>query len=274
MNVSKVKCEFCGRMISKSNITKHIRSHEIREAWNKCLTKESDSHVNKVSSSKKSKVPHSELSYSLDDDGELYNKYKQKRSNALYTQKKGFNLTFEEYCQLVNDAGLVSSQLGYKGEGYVLARFNDEGSYEYGNCRFITQTENLAERKVADAWYDSLKKAQEASMKWRKENPDEFRRRCKEGYNNSSIIQARLEIFKKKRQETELKKKHLAEVKLEERRLKEELNKLEKLKRRDKYLRQHHWITTGSINTMWYPDDGPIPEGYFLGRSGKTNQYT
>lgn len=162
-----------------------------RRAWNKGLTKESDSRVDKISSSQKAKIPHSELSYSLDDDGELYNKYRQKRSNALYTQKKGFNLTFEEYCQLVKEAGLVSSQLGYKGEGYVLARFNDEGSYEYGNCRFITQIENLAERKVADAWYDSLKKAQLASRQWIQEHPEEFSKRCREGYYNHIAFQSK-----------------------------------------------------------------------------------
>lgn len=47
---------------------------------------------------------------------------------------------------LVREANLKSSDLGFSGNGYVLARFNDEGDYVYGNCRFITQKENSEER--------------------------------------------------------------------------------------------------------------------------------
>ena len=47
---------------------------------------------------------------------------------------------------LVNEAGLKSSQLGFTGEGYVLGRCNDSGGYEPGNCRFITQKENSDEK--------------------------------------------------------------------------------------------------------------------------------
>lgn len=82
----------------------------------------------------------------IDNDGKLRRRFSNKRVNA---KKEGieFELTFKEYCQLVEEAGLISSQLGFKGENYVLARCNDEGPYKVGNCRFITQKENIAEQK-------------------------------------------------------------------------------------------------------------------------------
>ena len=82
----------------------------------------------------------------INDDGKLRQRFCNKRVNAA-KENIEFNLTFEEYCDLVQEAGLVSSQLGFAGTGknYVLARYNDEGPYEIGNCRFITQHENLVE---------------------------------------------------------------------------------------------------------------------------------
>ena len=86
----------------------------------------------------------------LDDDGKLRRRWLNKRVNA---DKEGieFKLSFAQFCSLVSEAGLVSSQLGFSGEGYVLARYRDAGPYAYGNCRFITQTENMAERSVTPA---------------------------------------------------------------------------------------------------------------------------
>lgn len=83
----------------------------------------------------------------LDDDGKLYSKFLNKRNNAA---KEGidFLLSYSNFKALVKDAGLSSSDLGFSGGGYVLARFGDEGPYSLTNCRFITQKENAAERKV------------------------------------------------------------------------------------------------------------------------------
>lgn len=91
------------------------------------------------------KRPMSELEQALNDDGKLRRRYSNKRVNA---QKENipFNLTYEQYIELVNDAGLKSSQLGFTGEGYVLGRNNDSGGYEPGNCKFITQKENSDEK--------------------------------------------------------------------------------------------------------------------------------
>ncbi len=80
----------------------------------------------------------------IDDDGKLHIKYGRKKDNAK-RDGIGFNLTFSEYRALVKQAGLKSSDLGYSGRNYVLARVLDMGPYEVGNCRFITQKENMGE---------------------------------------------------------------------------------------------------------------------------------
>lgn len=81
----------------------------------------------------------------IDDDGKLGRKYHNKKSNVKKHNLK-FLLTYEEFTSLVVKAGLKSSQLGFTGEGYVLARYGDRGPYKIGNCRFITQAENMKER--------------------------------------------------------------------------------------------------------------------------------
>jgi hypothetical protein len=82
----------------------------------------------------------------IDDDGLLYRKYNKKKLNSPIP----FNLTFHELTNLLEAAGLKSSDWGFnKGNGnnYVLARFNDIGDYSIGNCRFITQELNDKEKR-------------------------------------------------------------------------------------------------------------------------------
>lgn len=113
----KIKCELCGKYFDVHGYHSHL-----------------DSHKNKYK-------------FLVDDDGKIGMRYRNKRANA---KKEGIEceLSFEEYCKLVYDAGIKSSQLGFKGSGYVLARYNDEGNYKVGNCRFITQKENAREKKI------------------------------------------------------------------------------------------------------------------------------
>ena len=80
----------------------------------------------------------------IDDDGKLYRRYSNKRYNAK-AEGIGFELTFAQYCDLMREAGLKSSDLGYTGKKYVLARYGDVGPYSKTNCRFITQKENMDE---------------------------------------------------------------------------------------------------------------------------------
>ncbi len=153
-----VICPTCGKSFSKKGIGTHIwRMHGAgtdfdpnrgyqdgtRQAWNKGLTKDTNESVKKYANSlMREKSP---LEQKLDDDGKLIQKWRNKCVNAK-AEGIDCNLTFDEYCQLVDEAGLTSSQLGFTGEGYVLGRVNDEGNYETGNCRFITQKENSDEK--------------------------------------------------------------------------------------------------------------------------------
>ena len=118
-------------------------NHKSHVAWNKGLTKETSESVKRGSELLKRKK--SDLELELDDDGKLIQRWRNKCVNA---KKEGIEckLTFDEYCTLVKEAGLVSSQLGFTGEKYVLGRYNDEGDYTLENCRFITQKENSDEK--------------------------------------------------------------------------------------------------------------------------------
>lgn len=87
----------------------------------------------------------------IDDDATVLAKYYQKRNDANERHIM-FVLTFEEYCKLIYDAGLKSSDLGWgktsNGNHYVLARYHDLGPYAVGNCRFIPQSQNMYEASI------------------------------------------------------------------------------------------------------------------------------
>lgn len=58
-------------------------------------------------------------------------------------------LDFYGYMQKIIDAGITHpSMIGLKRDQYQLSRFGDVGGYTKENCRFITQQENIAERKL------------------------------------------------------------------------------------------------------------------------------
>jgi hypothetical protein len=155
-----VTCPKCGKSFSKKGIGSHmwrvhgpgisfIPSH--KSPWNKGLSRKTSTAVNSISTQlERVKTP---LELELDDDNKLIQRWRNKCVNA---KKEGIEckLTFDEYCQLVKDAGLKSSQLGFTGEGYVLARYNDSGDYEIGNCRFITQKENSDEKNDRIFWHN------------------------------------------------------------------------------------------------------------------------
>lgn len=120
-------------------------------AWNKGLTKKDNESIAEAS---RKVYKHSRYRDLVDDDGKVYRRWTNKRVNA---KKYGVEckLILEEYCKLIHDAGLHSSDLGYKGNRYDLARYNDQGPYEVGNCRFITHKENMDE--MADHTYQHRK---------------------------------------------------------------------------------------------------------------------
>ena len=154
-----MNCVYCGKECKNDNslrnhqrLCKQNPNHQasnldrwnsIGRAWNKGLTKETNISVAKYAKSLTKIKPRWQTD--VDDDGKIQQRYCNKRVNAD-KEGIGFELSFEEYCTLVKEAGLKSSQLGFTGDKYVLARYNDTGPYKYGNCRFITQQENYNEK--------------------------------------------------------------------------------------------------------------------------------
>lgn len=83
----------------------------------------------------------------MTEDQECWRKFSNKRVNAK-KEEIDFNLTYDEFQQLLNEADITYKDIGNK--GYHLARYNDDGAYEIGNCRFIYYKENIAEKKVSE----------------------------------------------------------------------------------------------------------------------------
>lgn len=187
------------------------------------------------------------LEYELDNDNNLYEHYITKKASAQGNHVECL-LSYHDYCVLVQEARIKSSDIGYKGNCYDLARYNDEGPYAIGNCRFITHSENLKERKLSDGLLKALEKARCASLAYRKENPEAHMKALKVGISNSSYFQERTRIGKAK----------------------EELRQANAKKDHSTYGKKS--ITNGVINKYWDPKSGPIPEGFYLGRTIKQKE--
>ena len=82
-------------------------------------------------------------------------KFWNKRVNAR-AEGIEFKLTLDEFVELMKAAGITTDDLHIK--GYHLARYEDSGSYEVGNCRFVHYLVNYGEKKVSP-------KAREASRR-------------------------------------------------------------------------------------------------------------
>ncbi len=91
----------------------------------------------------------------MNEESKCYRKFSNKRVNAK-KEKIEFKLTFEEWKKLLIEAKISYNDIGIK--GYHLARFNDSGPYEVGNCRFVYYLDNLKEKKFSQ-------KSKEASTK-------------------------------------------------------------------------------------------------------------
>lgn len=177
----------------------------------------------------------------IDDDGKLLQKYRNKKVNA---RKEGieFDLAFKDLCILLANAGLKSSDWGFTaGHNFVLARYNDSGSYAIDNCRFITQTENNAEKIVSDS-------SREASRQNIKKVDHEKRMRA---YKESKKYQEYCRLRKEKaivRAELWYQTLHPS-------------YRGEKNSNFGTY-----WLTDGIHNIKWKDSKGIWPEGYYKGR--------
>ena len=87
--------------------------------------------------------------YEPDDVEKWSQKWRSLRSIAVIDRKVECNLTFYDYVGLAHDSGLKSADDIGRGAGkYQMGRIGDTGNYEVGNCRFITQRQNLDERAL------------------------------------------------------------------------------------------------------------------------------
>lgn len=190
------------------------------------------------------------LESELDDDGKLYSKWLNKRNNA---KKEGILclLTFDEYCHLIKEANLKSSDLGFSGNNYVLARYNDLGDYTYSNCRFITQIDNAKEKIITDksrtSSSNNIQKFNHNRNDYYTKNPDkliELKNKISEGVRNS-------EYYK----QLELKRQLL------------DLNKNPSYSGERNSQFGSYWITDGISNKKWKDIKGVIPDGFYRGRT-------
>jgi hypothetical protein len=78
------------------------------------------------------------------DDRKIYYHWQNKKAHAKMDGVLCL-LSFQEYKNLLLEAGITPYQIGHK--GYHLSRYNDAGNYEVGNCRFITHVANMKEQK-------------------------------------------------------------------------------------------------------------------------------
>ena len=167
----------------------------------------------------------------LDDDNKLYSKWLNKRNNSK-KEKIPFSLTYYDFCKLVQDANLKSSDLGFSGNGYVLARYGDMGGYEYSNCRFISQLENVRERKVSENARDS---ARRNIQKFNKNRSDyDYEQHKKHTKHKKDLIIKRLNSCGSKNSQFGT-----------------------------------FWITDGVVNKKWKESNGDIPSGFTRGRKLK-----
>lgn len=181
----------------------------------------------------------------LNDDGKLARKFTNKCVNA---KKEGLRclLTIDEYCELMERAKIKSSDLGYTGNNYVLARYNDTGDYTKDNCSFITQKQNAQDKIISDEQRLAMSRRMTLYNELHKKDPIRIQRLI-EGIHRS-------EYFKRRKIESELRKKKQNELK----------HKSYCGARNSQY--GTFWITDGLNNKKWKPIYGDIPQGYIRGR--------
>ncbi len=178
----------------------------------------------------------------LDDDGKLFTKISNKKSNA---RKEGlsFQLSFSYICYLLKEAGISSSKWNIK--EYHLSRYNDLGNYTEGNCRFIPGIKNYQERVVSD----SSRRASSENIK--KENLSKgHSNRVRDGIKSS----LKWKLYQKRRYEESIYRKS---------------NKISHPSYSGNKNSQFgsFWITNGTKNMKWREENGDIPVGFIKGRS-------
>lgn len=98
---------------------------------------------------------HEKTCLGSDDLNNLHKKWSSKnRHTARYPRhdrlgnRIHFSLTFDEYKGLLDDAGITVNDIGSGLRNFCLGRIDDLGDYDVGNCRFITNAQNLYEASL------------------------------------------------------------------------------------------------------------------------------
>lgn len=112
--------------------------------------------------------------YNLDSESiRRIRAYRTKKQTNAKRSGKGFHLDVFDICYLLQEAGITIWDVG--NAKYVLGRYGDTGDYEIGNCRFITQKENIAEWWNAvdkHEWSEAGRSAAKKRYEQRPKNPD------------------------------------------------------------------------------------------------------
>lgn len=149
-----VTCPICNRKFNLLGIKHHIKglhwnaSDDFLRKW-----EISDDYI-KLSKEEryyKYRPERNPYRFLVDDDAMVLKRWFLKKKEAK-SRDIMFVLTFEDYCKLIYDAGIKSSDIGWgktsNGNHYVLGRYHDLGPYAVGNCRFITQSQNIYEARI------------------------------------------------------------------------------------------------------------------------------
>ena len=119
----------------------------------------------------------------------------------------GCTLTEQDVYTLLDEAGITLDDIGKKAHEYQLARYDDTGPYEMGNCRFVTMRENMAERSAndfsavarqrqAEAWTPERREAQAEKM--RAGNSPETREKMSLAKKGKPWTQARRDSYNRR----------------------------------------------------------------------------
>lgn len=149
-----IECPLCNKRFNLNGIIPHIKGlhwdapDDLLRKW-----KISEDYI-KLSKEEryyKYRPERNPYRFIIDDDAMVLKRWFLKKKEA---KSRGimFILTFEDYCKLICDAGIKSSDIGWgktsSGSHYVLGRYHDIGPYAVGNCRFITQSQNIYEAGI------------------------------------------------------------------------------------------------------------------------------
>ena len=115
--------------------------------------------------------------------------FKNKRINAAKANIP-FELTLDEYIQLMNEANIKVNDIGHR--GYHLSRYNDTGPYKIGNCRFIPYTKNLSEKKISDKIRETARHIIKKNSNLSKENALKALEKARQTRKNTALKKRKL----------------------------------------------------------------------------------